>query len=141
MSIKQVIDDIKELEYLPGIMLEKSVKAILDKYDVAYHYQPNGTQAYPDFYLTEYGLDLECKSSKNDKPMWNCTYPKKNTMYVISCSGMDKCIVILGKYMITDEIVSIYEEYTKRHRELAEELNKKLSKIEDNNFGMRIYRK
>ena len=63
----------KNLPWANGDDHEQRVGEILDEYGIDYTYQPNGTQNYPDYEIpTRWGIiNLECKSNKNAKPMYN----------------------------------------------------------------------
>jgi hypothetical protein len=126
------------LPYTAGEKLELKVKEILENSKINYAYQPNGKQAFPDFYLKDYGVQVECKSTVISKPMWNCTYPKKDALYIFSSKKLSKTLVMYGSDIITDEISKIYEEYASRHKLLQVEINAKLEKI-PNKYGMKIF--
>jgi tRNA1(Val) A37 N6-methylase TrmN6 len=132
------IEKLKNIKYYSGLEFEKKVKLLLESLNIKFIYQPNGTQRFPDFYLSEFDINLECKSSANDKPMWNCTYPKKGSLYAISCKKLDQCIVKFGEDIVTEDISKIYEEYASKHKSLEKEINDKLSKV-SNNYKMRVY--
>lgn len=136
--MENFIEKLKSIKYHSGLEFEKKVKCLLESLDITFTYQPNGTQRYPDFYLKDFDINLECKSSATDKPMWNCTYPKKRGLYAISCKKLNQCVVKFGEEIVSEDISKIYEEYASKHKALEREINDKLSKI-DNNYNMRVY--
>ena len=75
---------LKSLPWANGDDHEKRVGEILDEYGIVYTYQPNGTQNYPDYEIpTRWGIiNLECKSNKNAKPMYNSGRPHADGLYV-----------------------------------------------------------
>jgi adenine-specific DNA-methyltransferase len=137
--INQLVSDIEKIGYHAGVLLEKKVKEILITNGIRFEYQPNGSQRFPDFFIKEHNLNLECKSSSGSKPMWNCSYPKQDTLYVISCKPLDKCMVLKGSELISEDIVKIYDEYATKHKQLEKEINEKLEKIGGNVYGMRVF--
>ena len=137
--MNNLLKELKKIQYLSGVDLEHKVEEILKKNNIDFLYQPNGTQRYPDFRLPVLKLDLECKSSVGDKPMWNCTYPKQKTLYVISSKKLKSTMVMYGSDIISQEVSEIYEEYSSKHKLLEKEINEKLSKIENNKYGMKIF--
>jgi hypothetical protein len=101
-----LLKELKKIQYVSGLELEHKVADILTKNSIDFIHQPNGTQRYPDFNLPVLNLDIECKSSIGDKPMWNCTYPKQKTLYVISSKKLKSTLVMYGEadnccYLIT----------------------------------------
>lgn len=136
--MEDFLTKVKNLEFLSGKDLELKVFELLTMCQVKFVYQPNGSQAFPDFYLEEHSLNLECKSSAGTKPMWNCTYPKKGSLYIFSSKKLSKTLVIRGEDIITDEIVEIYEEYSLAHKHLQLYINSKLNSVK-NRYGMRVF--
>lgn len=137
--MEALVQNIKKLPYFSGELFEKKILEILKEHNIRYEYQPNGSQKFPDFILPDYSISLECKSSIGTKPMWNCSYPKLDSIYVFSSKKLNKTLVFFGKELVTQEIIEIYEEYSKKHKILAEEINNKLLRIQDNNYGMKVY--
>jgi hypothetical protein len=136
--MEQLLETLRDLPYTAGEELELKVKEILENSMINYTYQPNGKQAFPDFYLKDYDVQVECKSTVISKPMWNCTYPKKDALYIFSSKKLSKTLVMYGSAIITDEISKIYEEYASRHKLLQVEINSKLEQI-PNKYGMKIF--
>lgn len=137
--MENLIKQLENLPYYSGNNLEKQVNNILVKNNIKFYYQPNGIQKFPDFYLIDYDLNLECKSSHNTKPMWNCSYPKLESLYVISSKKLNKTIVMFGKEIVTQDVIDIYEEYQQKHKELVMNLNEKLLNLDNNKYKMKIF--
>lgn len=78
---------------------EKAVETLLKKYNVRYEAQPNGPQQFPDFKVQvgTYTLDIECKSTKQHKPMWNCAAPVGSAIYILTSKQKDRTTLFLGK--------------------------------------------
>lgn len=136
--MENVLAKIKNLKYLSGEVLELKVYDILKDSELKFKYQPNGKQAFPDFFIEDFNLDLECKSSASAKPMWNCTYPKKDALYIFSSKKLSKTLVIRGSEIVSDEISEIYEEYASKHKLLQVEINSKLDKV-SNKYNMKVF--
>jgi len=71
--MKQFWQEVLLLPYVPNSqdnpLHEKQVEALLDQFGYQYVYQPNGTQASPDFRVTLPNgrvVDIECKSSNTN---------------------------------------------------------------------------
>jgi len=88
------------------------------KYEnIFFEYQPKGSQLPPDFmiYYENYEeIKIECKSSKNNKPVWNCSIPEKETIYVYYDSSNKKTYIFYGDEIIDTndrlEIIKFNEE-------------------------------
>jgi adenine-specific DNA-methyltransferase len=132
------IKKLKSMSYASSKNQEIQVENILKELKIDYVYQPNGTQKFPDFHIPKLKIDLECKSSIGKIPMWNCTYPKKEALYVFSSKAEKKTFVFFGDEIISEEISKIYEEYSIKHKQLQNEINEKLSKI-DNKYKMKVF--
>lgn len=71
-----------------------------------YEYQPNGSQQPPDFviYCENYEKKkIECKSSKNNKPVWNCSIPDQETIYVYYDTNKKLTYIFEGDKIISNE--------------------------------------
>jgi len=120
---------------------EEQVKALLDKFGYKYEWQPNGSQAAPDFRVTLPNgrvVDIECKSSKQAHPTYNGGLPKEGTIYIFSSKKYNETTIYFA-----DDVVK------KRKRELIacliEELKQVLDKYQampewqDDNRGFDFY--
>ncbi len=71
--------------------------------------QPNGSQKYPDLQLicvidkTSHILNMELKSGKDWKIMWNDGYPRKNTIYIFTSTTKNKTLLLDYDDLITDD--------------------------------------
>ena len=79
-----------------------------------YEYQPNGSQLPPDFIIYYEKINsepiticnkikIECKSSKNNKPVWNCSIPDEDTIYVYYDTQKKLVYIFYGDEIITKE--------------------------------------
>lgn len=112
--------------------------------EIYYIKQPNGSQRSPDFTLVVEGVsvNIECKSAQTGyKPMWNCSYPDQNTIYVYTNKRNNHTILFLGNEIITDDVQVIYDEYREKHKQLCDEINNKLKNLdrEKNPYALRVY--
>ena len=109
---------------------EKNVEKLLKEYDFKYEAQPNGSQAYPDFYVWFKGVrhEIECKSSKQTFPTFNGGLPHSEGIYVFSSERYDETTLFRGcdvvgktKRKEYDKVVSELNEVLDRHRETWKE--------------------
>lgn len=105
---------------------EFQVMELLDKYGYKYVYQPNGSQASPDFRVTLPNgrvVDIECKSSKQAYPTYNGGLPKHEVVYIFSSKKYNETTIFFSGDVVN-----------KRKRELfsclIEELNEVLHKYQ-----------
>ena len=103
----RMVDFLNRLKSLPwanGDDHEARVGEILDEYGIHYTYQPNGTQNYPDYEIpTRWGIiNLECKSNKNAKPMYNSGRPHADGLYVFTSQKYNETTLFWG-----DDILSL----------------------------------
>ena len=118
---KKFIEDVFELPYNKNTLVnpehEKQIGELLKKHNIRYKFQPNGTQDSPDFYLPDYDLNIECKSFKNLKPMWNLHLPKQNSLYIICSKQLNKTVMFFGEYILSkansEKIIARYKKYKK----------------------------
>lgn len=103
-----------------------------------YTYQPNGSQNPPDFSLNYRGkiYNIECKSSKKiKKPMWNCSIPDKDTLYIFSIP--DSNILFFGDWIIDEKSRMEMESYIEESKLLAKKYNNRLLKL-DNEYKWNV---
>lgn len=111
----------------------------------SYIYHPNGSQKFPDFILKIENkiYNLECKSSKTGyKPLWNCSFPKKdNTIYIFTHRKFDNTIIFLGNELMTEKLQNILERYKERTKDLENEFNYELNLLnkKDNPYNIQVY--
>lgn len=94
--------DVIRTVYLPLPLLEEDTFYFIR--------QPFGSQNKPDFLLFRKQKDhihwvcLECKSSKNDRPMWNDSYPSTGFVYLFTRYGkINDSTFFLGEHVIDEE--------------------------------------
>jgi len=67
---------------------------------------PSGTQSPPDFIVLINNIlpiALECKSSKNKKPLWNCSIPNNRTIYLFYSKYYEATFLFMSYHIITDK--------------------------------------
>lgn len=71
---------------------------------IYYTRNPNGCQKPPDFIIGQgqMYLKIECKSSKTLKPMWNCSLPEMDTVYVFQAKTLNTVFVCQGSDLISE---------------------------------------
>lgn len=122
-----------------GQEFEENLKTIFDENEIAYRYQPNGSQDFPDFILTDFTLpiNIECKTSKNGKIVWNSGLAHED-MVLIFGSPSDKrndLTFFLGKErMPSNERREEFKRWIKEKREKLQndfelDFNNDLSKM------------
>lgn len=98
---------------------EQQVMTLLDKFGYQYVYQPNGSQASPDFRVTLPNgrvVDIECKSSKQPYPTYNGGLPKKGVVYIFSSKKYNATTIFFADDIITERKRELYAQ-------LVEDLN------------------
>lgn len=67
--------------------------------------QPNSSSNFPDILIIHngVGLPLEIKSNKKDRVEWNCTLPKKDTVYIFGCYEKGMTTAFMSKDIISKE--------------------------------------
>jgi hypothetical protein len=69
-------------------------------------YQPFGKQNPPDFIILVNNkpiIKIECKSSdKQCKPVWNCSIPEKETIYIFGCKKLSNVFIFMGDSIVDD---------------------------------------
>lgn len=98
---------------------EKQVEKLLIKHGFRYIYQPNGSQASPDFRVflnSGKTVDIECKSSKQTYPTYNGGLPKEGVVYIFSSKRYNVTTIFFA-----DDVVSIKKR--QQFSNLVEELN------------------
>ena len=85
---------------------EQQIEALLKKHEFNYIYQPNGTQASPDFrvqLVSGRTVDIECKSSKQTYPTYNSGLPKKGVVYIFSSKKYNETTVFFADDIVSDK--------------------------------------
>ena len=95
-----------------------------------------GTQSPPDFALLIHGylpILLEAKSSKGKRPLWNCSLPNKNTIYLFYSGGYNRIFIHLSHHILEDEVEKVlkdlYQEIKILVKKVNEDILKKLNTI------------
>ena len=113
--------------------------------------QPCGSQSFPDFIVSdENGVVryIECKSSKDDKIVWNSGRPKSDAIYIVSSGKHNKQTLVLGsdlwddtEYQLVLEAFEKMKEIQKKYYALLKNMGSKLRPYcrEMFNDGYKIY--
>ena len=130
-NLKNFFLDCLELPWKPNPQTnpehENQVEELLKKYGLDYMSQPNGIQQSPDFRIwygahsSEKHIDVECKSSKQVKPMYNSGLPKLGVFYVFSSQKYDSTTIYLADDIVTDEKRELYEALTTEYKKILTE--------------------
>ena len=102
---------------------EKQVEDLLIEYNINYVAQPNGSQSFPDFHLVDYNLDLECKSSKGTKPMWNRGVPKPGALYIFSSKRLSRTTFFWGHDVCPPQTYKRLVEADRNYHEMINQYN------------------
>ena len=102
----------KRISKKTGEHFEKS-NFIQNMYKIKYIYQPNGSQQYPDFILKEYkiAINIECKTSKNKKIVWNSGFPHSNVIVIYAYSKEKEKDITY--FLVNDKVENGTEEKVK----------------------------
>lgn len=90
---------------------EQQVGALLDQFGYQYDYQPNGSQASPDFRVTLPNgrvVDIECKSSNQSHPTYNGGLPKEGVVYIFSSNKYKQTTIFFAEDIITERKRELY---------------------------------
>ncbi len=92
-----------------------------------------GTQSPPDFALLIHGylpILLEAKSSKGKRPLWNCSLPNKNTIYLFYSGSYNRIFIHLSDHILDDEMENILRDLYNQIKVLVNKVNEeKIKKL------------
>lgn len=106
-----------------GIKFEDNLKKIFDDNGINYIYQPNGSQKFPDFVLTDFTLqiNIECKTSEKGNIVWNSGIAHKDMilLYASAHNKSNDMTFFLGKQrMPSDDIRDRFKQWIKNKRDV-----------------------
>lgn len=108
---------------------EKKVKKTLEYFNIKYKDQPNGKQNPPDYHLKFKYLGiikLECKSAEGWKPLWNCTIPSNDTIYLFrKTKNIKKTFVFIAEDIITNDEREYLKNVAKKMKNFYNNMDKK----------------
>jgi hypothetical protein len=90
-----------------------------------------GTQSPPDFALLIHGyipILLEAKSSKGKRPLWNCSLPNKNTIYLFYSGQYNRIFIHLSYHILDSEMETILKNLNHQIRMLVNKANEEIIK-------------
>ena len=121
---------------------ENQVEELLIKHGLEYVAQPNGSQNFPDFHVVDDVsgkiYSIECKSSKDPKPIYNGGRPHENAIYVFSSAKYNETTIFNGSHILSEEMRNSYDEYLKEQEELLNKY-KDLELWKENSRGFGFY--
>lgn len=91
--------------------------------------QPCGSQSFPDFIISDKNGTvhyIECKSSKQDKIIWNSGFPKDHGIYIHSSGRHNKQSIVMGSDLWDSEDSKLLFEAFSKMKEIEKEYKKKL---------------
>lgn len=94
--------------------------------------QPCGSQSFPDFIVSDSSgkiFYIECKSSKDDKIVWNSGFPKKEAIYIVSSGKQNIQSVVLGEDIWDEEEERLAFEAFSEMKKIQEQYYAKLKSI------------
>lgn len=111
LDAEEIIPDNKQIR---GVCLRNLVpRQFYEQFrdGVYYMREPFGSQQSPDFIVFYYGFCffIECKSSKNEKIMWNCAISRRNWIYIVRAK--DHRGLFLGSHFISENQESAISRY------------------------------
>lgn len=106
-----------------GIKFEDNLKHIFEREGISYIYQPNGSQNFPDFLLTDFTLpiNIECKTSEKGNIVWNSGIAHKDMilLYASAHNKSNDITFFLGKQrMPLDDIRNEFKQWIKNKRDV-----------------------
>jgi hypothetical protein len=117
-------------------------EALVDMPNGTFFIQPLGSQQFPDLLIKSHAgklIALECKSSKDGKPMWNDNLPKLNAYYIMTSEKHNGSTMFRGKDVITPEELEFAKAETELMKARAAKFNALAKKKDVHNRGWIIY--
>lgn len=108
----------------------------------SYIEQPFGTHSAPDFFIKGPAgrlIPLEAKSADGTKPLYNSGGIKRGYYYVFCSKKTGTTTIYRGDDIITEAQSRLIYEYIAEEKQRANELNRRLKAIDDNNRGINFY--
>jgi type I restriction-modification system DNA methylase subunit len=102
--------------------------------DIVFRAQPNGSQKFPDFTveINNTIYNIECKSSNNGIPVWNCGFPRHDpyTWYILYNRKNHKIRIARGDELISKELFECLQAVKEdtRIKELQRTINEEINK-------------
>ena len=123
VSNAKIIGNKKRVELVRGH--EIVINKLLVKHQLAFEYQPNGSQKSPDFRINisniseKKFLDIELKSTKGAYPMYNGGLPQKDVVYIFCSKKYNKTTIFFGRDIITERKRELYNELVTELKEVV----------------------
>ena len=113
------------INFHKGKEFEEILKNIFDNNSIRYKYQPNGTQQFPDFLLPDYDIEIniECKTSKNGKIIWNSGFPHSNMilLYASNISQANDITFFLGEELVDETTRNDVKRWGRKKNQILKE--------------------
>jgi len=109
--------------------------------DNVYFTQPTGTHNSPDFVfkVDNTVVLLECKSSKNNAPMYNGGLPKDGYVYLFCSEKSNETTMYMGEDIVNSEQRKIIEEFERESEERVAAFNARLKSADYQGRGLAFY--
>lgn len=123
-----------------GIKWEQQLENWFNKHNIQYSYQPNGSQMPPEFRVRMPNgktIEIEQKTSKTGKPMWNSTLPQAGTLYIVGCTESGKNGMWFGEDLIENTDRDRLEEFHKTLMSLVNSYNQAAGSDSKYYYGQR----
>jgi hypothetical protein len=108
-----------------------------------YFSQPTGTHNSPDFIfkVNNKVFLVECKSGKDNQPMYNSGLPKIGYIYLFCSKKSNESTMYLGEDIVNVEQRKVIEKFTEQSQKLIAKLNEELALLDDQNRGLSYYQR
>jgi len=119
---------IKQIKCSPFSIVKFSDFPFLNRKYVYYFRNPFGSQSVPDFMIIlndSKPIQIEYKSSKNKKAVWNCSLPSSNIIYLFYSPKFSRPFIFFGFHLIPENERTILLKIHSQQKKLSEELSKK----------------
>jgi hypothetical protein len=151
--IANVLDSIEKLAYVDEDTSKIRIRSVINLFEVGLGFpvyvgkaaipeevteyivvSPNGSQQFPDMSVVRNGksFDVEVKSSKSGRIMWNNNYPRANALYIFTGRegkrGETGTTYSLGKRMTSTHTVSALKAAMNMKAQMMEALNGRFPK-------------
>ena len=80
----------------------------------------------PEQYVfKDLNLNLECKSAKGKKPMWNRGIPRPNALYIVSSKKLGRTTIFFGEDVLPEETYDRLMAVDQKYKTIINEVNDK----------------
>jgi hypothetical protein len=100
--------------------------------------QPAGSQGFPDILVLDFNnrfIAFECKSYNKNKPMWNDSTPKPNSIYIMNSGNYNSTTLFMGRDVISQAEQDLMDEQGREIEKIVNEYKAKLKQLDIYNRG------